>query len=293
MENVDKQVIDKYEKSGIVLVNKPAGISSNAVVNIVKRVLNAKKCGHLGTLDLEGAGLLPITVNNATKLFDYFLNKDKTYETIFEFGFETDTLDLAGEVVKRKECDIQTQEVEETIKTMLGKYAQMPPLYSAKKINGQTAYKVARRGEVVELHPKEVEIYKFDLLEKLDKNIFKFEISCSSGTYIRSVCRDLAEKLSTYGSMQCILRTRCGGFYLKDAYLLDDIKNGRFEVSSCDNLFDYKSISVSSNDKEKLLNGQILTRVNEDGSYKIFANEEFLGVGEIVDSKLKLKLRLF
>ena len=235
MENLNDngQLTKKFEKSGIVLVNKPVGISSNAVVNIVKRVLNAKKCGHLGTLDLEGEGLLPVTVNNATKLFDFFLNKDKTYETVFVFGFETDTLDLAGTVIKEKECDIKKEDVEKTIKEMIGKYSQMPPLYSAKKINGQTAYKVARRGEVVELRPKEIEIYDFKLIEQLSKNTFRFEISCSSGTYIRSVCRDLAERLSTYGSMQCILRTRCGGFYLKDAYHLEEIKSGKFTDFDC------------------------------------------------------------
>lgn len=283
---------EKYEKSGIVLVHKPAGISSNAVVNIVKRVLNAKKCGHLGTLDLEGEGLLPVTVNNATKLFDFFLNKDKTYETVFVFGFETDTLDLAGEVVKEKECDINEEDVQKTIKTMIGKYLQMPPLYSAKKVNGQTAYKVARSGGEVELHPKEIEIYDFKLLEKLSKNTYRFEISCSSGTYIRSVCRDLAEKLSTYGSMQCILRTRCGGFYLKDAYHLEKIKSGEFEVCSCDNLFDYEKIMLSEKDKEKLLNGQILNASNKNGCYRLFQNEEFIGVGKIEENKLKLILRL-
>ncbi len=288
----ENKVKNKFEKSGIVLVHKPAGISSNAVVNIVKRVLGAKKCGHLGTLDLEGEGLLPVTVNNATKLFDFFLNKDKTYETTFVFGFETDTLDLAGEVIKRKECDIQTEEVESAIKTMIGKYSQMPPLYSAKKINGQTAYKVARSGGEVELRPKEIEIYDFKLLGKLSKNTYRFEISCSSGTYIRSVCRDLAEKLSTYGSMQCILRTRCGGFYLKDACHLEDIKNAKFEVLSCDNLFDYEKITLAEKDKEKLFNGQILNVKNENGNYRIFTNEEFIGIGKIEESKLRLTLRL-
>ena len=294
MENLNDngQLTKKFEKSGIVLVNKPVGISSNAVVNIVKRVLNAKKCGHLGTLDLEGEGLLPVTVNNATKLFDFFLNKDKTYETVFVFGFETDTLDLAGTVIKEKECDIKKEDVEKTIKEMIGKYSQMPPLYSAKKINGQTAYKVARRGEVVELRPKEIEIYDFKLIEQLSKNTFRFEISCSSGTYIRSVCRDLAERLSTYGSMQCILRTRCGGFYLKDAYHLDEIKSGKFEVSACDDLFAFEKIYLSSIQTEKLLNGQFLKLEKVDGEYRIFSDDKFLGLGKVDGGLLKLTTRL-
>ena len=280
-------------KSGIVLVNKPTGSSSNKVVNIVKYSLKAKKCGHLGTLDLEGEGLLPVTVNGATKLFDYFLNKTKTYETVFIFGFETDTLDTSGEIIKRKECHIQKSDVEKAIKSMIGKYAQMPPLYSAKKVDGKIAYKEARKGNSVELKPKQIEIYDFKLLEEISDNVFKFSITCSSGTYIRSVCRDLAEKLSTYGSMQCILRTRCGGFYLKDAYSLDEIEKGEFKIIPCENLFDFNVIKLNEKEFFKLSNGQNLTSSFEDGEYKIFYKDLFLGIGKVENKNLKLKLRLF
>jgi len=283
---------DIFTKSGIVLVNKPAGISSNAVVNIVKHSLRAKKCGHLGTLDLEGEGLLPVTVNKATKLFDYFLNKDKTYETVFVFGFETDTLDTSGKIIKEKPCNITREQVEKTIKTMIGRYAQMPPLYSAKKVGGKVAYKEARKGEVVELKPKEIEIYDFKLLEELDKNTFRFSISCSSGTYIRSVCRDLAEKMSTYGSMQCILRTRCGGFMLNDANTLEEVKEGKMTIIPASNIFDYEDFNVSNVVAEKLLNGQLLRVEIADGQYKLFNDEFFLGVGKVKDGMLKLELRL-
>ncbi len=279
-------------ESGIVLVNKPAGISSNAVVNIVKRVLGAKKCGHLGTLDVEGAGLLPVTVNSATKLFDYFLNKDKTYETVFVFGIETDTLDTSGQILKEKECDIKKEDVETAIKQMIGKQAQMPPLYSAKKVDGKVAYKEARKGLSVDLKPKEIEIYDFKLLEQLDKNIFKFEISCSSGTYIRSIARDLGEKLSTYGSMQCILRTRCGSFYLRDACNLQDVKDGKFSIVPCEKVFNFECLAVDKTQVEKLLNGQTLRFEHSNGLFKLFDEEKFLGLGEIIDNRLKFKLRL-
>ncbi len=280
------------DKSGIVLVNKPTGISSNKVVNIVKHALRAKKCGHLGTLDLEGAGLLPVTVNNATKLFDYFLNKTKTYETVFVFGFETDTLDTSGEIIKQKECHIERRDVEKAIKEMIGKYDQMPPIYSAKKVGGKIAYKEARKGQVVELKPKTVEIFDFKLLEQVDENVFKFLVECSSGTYIRSLCRDLAEKLSTYGSMQCILRTKCGMFDLKEAYSLDDIENGKFDMISCEEVFDYENLFVSSEETSKLLNGQILKIKKENGKYKIYDDIGFVGIGEIQNGQLKLTLRL-
>lgn len=279
-------------ESGIVLVNKPAGVSSNKVVNIVKHHLGAKKCGHLGTLDVEGEGLLPVTVNSATKLFDFFLNKDKTYETVFIFGFETDTLDLAGKVVKEKECDISLKEVERVCKQMLGKQMQMPPQYSAKKVNGKVAYKEARQGRELELHPKEIELYDIRVLEQLQKNKFKFSISCSSGTYIRCVCRDMAEKLSTYGSMQCILRTRCGGFMLKDAYTLQEIEKGNFSLISCEEVFDYPSLKLDKIQTEKILNGQFLACEEKDGKYKVYGNFLFLGIGEVNAKVLRLTLRL-
>ena len=283
----------RTSKSGIVLINKPVGMSSNKAVNIVKYTLGAKKCGHLGTLDLEGQGLLPVTVNNATKLFDYFLNKDKTYETIFIFGFETDTLDTSGVITKQKDCDVSEEDVKATCKKMIGKYMQMPPQYSAKKVGGQSAYKSARKGEYVELKPKEVEILSFDLLEKVEKNTFRFLVSCSSGTYIRSLCRDLAELLGTYGSMQCIIRTRCGGFMLKDAYSIEQIEKGDFEMISSESVFDYPKLSLSIKQCEKLYNGQKIVIDMEDGSYKLFSGEDFVGIGEVEKKTLTFKLRLF
>ena len=284
--------MDKFTQSGIVLVNKPVGISSNKVVNIVKYKLGAKKCGHLGTLDLEGAGLLPVSVNGATKLFDYYLNKTKTYETIFVFGVETDTLDLSGVITKEKECDISQTDVENAIKSMIGKYMQLPPQYSAKKVNGKIAYKEARKGETIELAPKEVEIYDFRLIEKPDKNKFKFEISCSSGTYIRCIARDLAEKLSTYGSMQCILRTRCGDFELKDANSMQDVENGKIRLIPCEELFDFEKVALQKVDVAKLLNGQEIGSALPEGKYRLFDDKTFLGLGQIKDGKLKLVLRL-
>ncbi len=280
------------QNSGIVLVNKKAGMSSNTAVNIVKRVLGAKKCGHLGTLDLEGEGLLPVTVNSATRLFDFFLKKDKTYQTTFVFGVETDTLDASGKVLRTKECYIQEEDVLRVCKEMTGKYLQMPPLYSAKKVDGKVAYKEARTGEEISLSPKEVEITNFRLLKKEKKNTFTFEISCSSGTYIRSVARDMAEKLSTYGIMHCILRTRCGQFLLKDANTIEEIKSGKFKLIPCEDLFDFEKIFLTEEQTSKILNGQILKIEKQNGRFKIYSNEKFLGLGVVESGNLKLTLRL-
>jgi len=281
-----------YVKSGIVLVNKPTGVSSNKIVNIVKYNLKAKKCGHLGTLDLEGAGLLPVTVNNATKLFDYFLNKDKTYKATFIFGIETDTLDMAGEIIKQKECDVSIEDVEKACKTLIGKQLQMPPIYSAKKVGGKVAYKEARKGIVLDLKPKEIEIFDIRVLNKLEKNKFEFEIKCSSGTYIRSIARDLGEKMSTYGSMQCILRTRCGGFSLENSNTLEEIESGKFNIIPCDEVFSYENLVIQNDEGLKLLNGQTVCKNVDDGIYKIYTDEMFLGLGQIDLKSLKLSLRL-
>ena len=280
-------------ESGIILINKPKGISSNKVVNIVKATLHAKKCGHLGTLDLEGEGLLPITVNSATKLFDYFLKKDKTYEANFVFGYETDTLDTSGKIVKTKEVNFTEAELKEAVKGMIGKYEQMPPMYSAKKVGGKVAYVEARKGQEVNLSPKEVEITSFKILGKVGENTYRFEISCSSGTYIRSIARDLAYHLGTYGSMQCILRTRCGGFYLKDAVTLEELKEGKFKLISADCVFNYKKLELSDDEFFRIENGQTLQKEVLDGKYKLYNSSTFLGIGECYNNNLKLTLRLF
>ena len=279
-------------ESGIILVNKPKGISSNKVVNIVKHKLKAKKCGHLGTLDLEGEGLLPVTVNKGTKLFDFFLQKDKTYEANFVFGLETDTLDTSGKVVKEKEANFTFKELEEAVKKMIGKYDQMPPLYSAKKVNGKVGYKEARKGGTLNLSPKEVEIYDFKILRQIEKNVYRFEITCSSGTYIRSIARDLAYHLGTYGSMQCILRTRCGMFSLKDAYTLDEIEKGDFKIIPCDSVFNLPKITLNEKENFKILNGQVLDYGEKNGEYKLYFDKKFLGLGEVKSGKLKMKLNL-
>lgn len=279
-------------ESGIILVNKPKGISSNKVVNIVKHALKAKKCGHLGTLDLEGEGLLPVTVNKGTKLFDFFLQKDKTYEANFVFGIETDTLDTSGKVMKVKEVNFTYSELENAVKGMIGKYAQMPPLYSAKKVNGKVGYKEARNGGTLDLSPKEVEIYDFKILRQIEKNVYRFEITCSSGTYIRSIARDLAYHLGTYGSMQCILRTRCGIFSLNDAYTLDEIESGNFKVIPCDSVFNLPKITLSEKENFKILNGQVLDYGEKDGEYKLYFDKKFLGLGEVKYGILKMKLNL-
>lgn len=277
--------------SGIILLNKPRSLSSNTAVNIVKRAVGAKKAGHLGTLDVEAQGLLPVALDSSTKLFDIYLNKNKEYLTTFKFGEEHASYDLEGEIINKDDKIITKEEVLEALPSFIGKLNQIPPAYSAKKIGGKKAYELAREGKTPELKPKQIEIYEFSLQEQLGENLFRFKVSCSSGTYIRALCRDLAAKLSTYAVCYDITRTRCGDFSLEKAYSLEDVKAGKYEVISPDTLFGYEKVKVSSEDEARLLNGQIFSFSLQDGKYRLYSNS-FLGIGEVKDGKIKLEMRL-
>ena len=284
-------MMQQNNKTGIILVNKPRGISSFSVVNIVRRVVGAKKAGHLGTLDVAGEGLLPVALDKATTLFDFYLTKDKIYRTVFEFGKTTDTLDLEGQVIAQDDKIITREDVERVIPKLIGKYPQMPPQFSAKKVNGQRAYDIVRNGGSVQLKPKEIEVFSITLLKEVLNNVFEFEIHCSSGTYIRSICRDMAEFLSTYGVMQSILRTKCGDFSLDNAYTLEEIKSGNFEIIKLDTLFVYPKLNFNDEETDKLLNGVWLKFEEKDGLYRAYHEGGFLGIIEAENNTIKFKYR--
>ena len=281
------------EINGIILVNKEKGLSSNKVVNKVKYLLHANKAGHLGTLDVLGEGLLPVTLGKGTKLFDLFLNKDKEYITTFKFGETTITLDSEGEIINKNNVSISSKDILNIIPNFIGKINQIPPIYSAKKIAGKKAYQLARNSQITEsdLKPKEIEIYDIKLLNCVENNIFQFKVKCSSGTYIRSLCRDMATALNTYGVMLDIIRTKCGGFSLKDAFTLNDIENGNYAILSLASLFSYQSIFLKE-EGAKLLNGQIIKINLNDGLYKGYYNENFIGIIEIKNHNAKIAIRL-
>ena len=279
------------EINGIILINKESGFSSNQVVNKVKYLLIANKAGHLGTLDVLGRGLLPITLGKGTKLFDYFLNKDKVYQTVFEFGYTTTTLDREGKITDKNDVEVSLEQLQAVCKTFIGKQDQMPPIFSAKKINGKKAYELARAGMSIELKPKQIEIYSLQVLKQLDVNKFLLEVHCSSGTYIRSLCRDIASKLGTYGVMQDILRTKCGSFDIKESFTIEDIEQGKYKIIPLDIVFDYEKLITYEADK--LLNGQLVNIDYQDGTYKIYTdNYLFLGIGNVKNKRLKLDMRL-
>lgn len=279
------------EINGIILINKESGFSSNQVVNKVKYLLKANKAGHLGTLDVLGRGLLPITLGKGTKLFDYFLNKDKVYQTVFEFGYTTTTLDREGKITDKNDVEVSLEQLQAVCKTFIGKQDQLPPIYSAKKINGKKAYELARAGKSVDLKPKQIEIYDLKVLKQIEKNKFLLEVHCSSGTYIRSLCRDIASSLGTFGVMQDILRTKCGSFDIKESFTIEDIEQGKYKIIPLDIVFDYEKLVTYEADK--LLNGQLINTDYQDGIYRIYTdNSLFLGIGNVKNKRLKLDMRL-
>ena len=223
-----------FEKNAIINLNKPTGMSSFFAVKKVARILGVKKAGHMGTLDPYGTGVLLVGVNKGTKLFEEYLNKTKTYIATFHFGYETDTLDSEGKIVKENEKIVTEEEIKKVLSNFIGKQAQMPPNFSAKKINGKRACDLIREGKEVELKPKDIEIYDIKLINNLQNNNFVFEITCSSGTYVRSICRDLAYKLSTYGTMVSIIRTKCGVFCIENSCTLQDLQNGKISYLEID-----------------------------------------------------------
>lgn len=277
--------------SYIILLNKERGISSNSAVNRVKYAVGANKAGHLGTLDVLATGLLPITINKATKLFDYYLNKDKVYRAVFRFGETTDTLDLEGEITEKVEKVITLEMVEAVLPQFTGKINQMPPVYSAKKVNGKKAYQLARSGKDVKLKPKEIEIYSLKCLGEIDQNTFEFEIHCSSGTYIRSLCRDIATALSTIGVMSSLQRTKCGVFNVNDAFLLNDIKSGNYKKISLENIFDFDKISIDEVTYQKLVNG-VNPNYFKNGMFRCYFNDSYIGNVSVVNNKMKFAFRL-
>ena len=219
---------------GIVNVYKPKGWTSFDVVNKLKRVYSTSKIGHLGTLDPMAEGVLPVALGKATKLFDFYLKKTKVYEAEFEFGYETDTLDAYGEVIQTSPNLPTLEEIKKATEKFLGKIKQVPPAFSAVKINGKRAYDLARNKEEFTISAKEVEVFKFDCLGKLAGNKYSFIIECSAGTYIRSLARDIAKALGSCGYVGALRRTKVGKFELTKSdgsHLLPDFSLSNYNIT--------------------------------------------------------------
>ena len=185
--------------NGVVIINKPKGFTSQDVVSKTKKILNVKKAGHTGTLDPLATGVLPVLIGEYTKISKYLIEHDKTYRAKIKFGEKRDTGDLEGNIIEISDLKIiDVEKIKKVLNSMVGKSLQVPPMYSAIKVNGKKLYEYARLGEKVEISARPIEIYKLDLINFDEINqILEIEVSCSKGTYIRTLCEDIAEKLGT------------------------------------------------------------------------------------------------
>ena len=249
--------------NGWLIIDKPAGMGSTDVVNQTRRLLDANKNGHAGTLDPFATGVLPVAFGEATKLIPYITDGSKEYEFTLKFGTATNTDDTEGEVIARSDIIPSTEQILSVLPQFTGTVTQIPPAYSAIKINGERAYKLARKGKTPDMPPRQVEIYKLELLNRLSADSFYFRVCCSKGTYIRSLGRDIALKLGTYGHLQALRRTKCAVFTLADTILLENLKNMVYEEERLSKLLpvetslrDIAVIAVSEEDAVKLRQGQ-------------------------------------
>lgn len=209
---------------GIINVYKEKGFTSHDVVAKLRGIVGQKKIGHTGTLDPDATGVLPVCLGKATKLCDLLTDKNKTYEAVLLLGKTTDTQDITGEVLEEKSTEALTEEkVREAIEGFIGDYEQIPPMYSALKVNGKKLYELAREGKVIERKARPVKILDIQILE-IDLPKVRMEVSCSKGTYIRTLCHDIGEKLGCGGCMESLMRTRVSTFRIEDAKTLDEIE---------------------------------------------------------------------
>lgn len=283
----------------IFILNKPLEFTSQDAVSKLKKILNQKKAGHTGTLDPMATGVLPILVGETTKLSKYLVEHKKTYIAVLKLGTCTDTGDSEGKIIEEKKVDIENltkDKVEFVLNEFLGKQIQTPPIYSAIKINGKKLYEYARNGMEVEIPKREIEIYNIKLI-KLDKNEkeIEFEVECSKGTYIRTLCEDIAKKLDTIGYMKSLTRTKVNNFKLEDTITFENLENNKNNEEwllhnsyTMEEIFDYlPKLELNDRKKELFLNGVQLTFKEKDGLYNIYNNKNYLGTGTIKNELLK------
>ena len=285
---------------GIIIINKEKNYTSNDVVNIVKKITKSK-VGHTGTLDPNATGVLPLLIGNATKISKYLINHDKEYEVVLQLGIRTETADVEGKVIEEKEVTaemLNKDNIEEKLQQFIGKQEQIPPIYSAIKVNGKKLYEYARRGQEVELKPRQIEIYSIQLvgINEKEKQI-SFKVKCSKGTYIRSLCEDISKKLGTVGYMKELNRLQVGEFYIKDAVTISEMKE-KIEAGNLENIITIEEIfknnpqiQLEQEQIEPYINGVKINTEKTNGVYRIYKTDgTFIGLGIIENSKLKRDL---
>ena len=283
---------------GIIIINKGKNCTSHDVVYKAKKILN-EKIGHTGTLDPNATGVLPLLIGKGTLISKYLINHDKIYEATIKLGIQTDTADSEGRIIK-EDINVRIESEEETkkiLKSFIGKQEQIPPMYSAIKVNGKKLYEYARKGERVDISPRKIEIYDIELknIDYKTKEI-KFVVKCSKGTYIRSLCENIAQELNTVGYMKELKRIQVGEFNIENSITIEELHKNKEDqeyinnkIITIENFFENKEkIILNDNQIKMYLNGVKLEQKKSDDVYRIYdLNNRFIGIGTIACYKLK------
>ena len=276
---------------GIIIINKEKGYTSHDAVYKIKKMFNTK-VGHTGTLDPNATGVLPILLGKGTKLSKYLIEHDKEYEVLLQLGTKTTTADEEGEEVEKKcvpEQYLQFKNIEKILKSFIGESQQVPPMYSAIKVNGKKLYEYARKGQQVEIKPRNIEIYDIELIKvNKEEKQMQFKVRCSKGTYIRTLCENIAEEMQTVGYMKELNRTRVGDFYIENSITIEQLEQSQYQIITIEQFFkDEEFINLTEKGLKLFLNGVQLTYHLVDGIYRIYQDDKFIGIGTIKNELLK------
>jgi len=284
--------------NGIINVLKPPGMTSHDVVHFIRKKLNIKKVGHTGTLDPEAAGVLPVCLGRATKAVQYITDKRKKYKAIVKFGILTETYDRYGKIVKEQQVkNIDIEKLKYVLEDFKGNITQLPPIYSAIKVDGKKLYQYALSGQEVEIKGREVKIYAIDIMDYNDIDEVVLDIECSKGTYIRSICHDIGQKMGCGACMWQLIRTESTPFCIEEAYTLEEIERASV-MNTIDNILidtdiifkELPSVELKPTAKNAALNGspiygkgtlQDIELIDEETNITIYCDDEFLGIGVI------------
>ena len=282
--------------NGIVIVDKPQGWTSQDVTARLRRVFNTRRIGHGGTLDPMATGVLPVFVGRATRGVEFFEHAEKTYETVLRLGLTTDTEDTTGTVLTQQDVHVTPKQVEAALEAFRGEIMQVPPMYSALKVNGQKLCDLARKGREVERQPRPITIHELALLEQTE-NTLRLRVRCSKGTYIRTLCKDIGEALGCGGCMQELRRVAAGEYIIEESVplqeLLDAQEPGKY-LRTVDTMFrNYPAVKLTANQEKRCRNGNSFTLGIADGTYRAYSqNGEFLMLAK-VDSGVMSTIKSF
>lgn len=295
---------------GILNIYKEQGFTSHDVVAKLRGICKQKKIGHTGTLDPDAVGVLPVCLGKATKVCDLLTDKDKTYEAVLQLGVVTDTQDMSGEILSKQEVSVSRDEIEKAVMSFVGAYDQVPPMYSALKVNGKKLYELAREGKVVERKARRITIHQIEISEiNMEQKTVTMTVSCSKGTYIRTLCHDIGEKLGCGGAMATLKRTKVSSFMIQDSLTLSEVeelvKAGTVEehLVKVDSLFaSLSAVTVSKKYQKYVDNGNkieisfltepVRTSLNQE--FRVYDEDQrFVGIFEAENRKTLKPKKMF